>query len=235
MVDVNEIAERILAQRRLIPPNRTLLVGVSGIDGSGKGYVTRQLEARITQNSIATANINVDGWLNLPDTRFSTIDPGEHFYNNAIRFDELFSKLLIPLRDRKSVEVVADFVEETARSYRNHTYSFRNVGVVLAEGIFLFKREHLQHFDLTIWVDCSFSTALARALERKQEGLTPAATIRAYDSIYFPAQRIHMERDHPRESADLLINNDPCSLTWPTLVRVPQVPAVSGLYRSTGA
>jgi uridine kinase len=211
MVDINEVTERILAQRQLVPPSRSLLVGISGIDGSGKGYVTRQLEARITQNSIATANINVDGWLNLPDRRFSTIDSGTHFYENAIRFDELFSKLLLPLRDHRSVEVVADFAEETASRYRKHTYSFKNVAVVLVEGIFLFKREHLQHFDLTIWVDCSFSTALARALERKQEGLPPAATIRAYDGIYFPAQKAHMDRDHPRESADLLINKRPVS------------------------
>lgn len=234
MVDINEVAERILAQRRLVPPGRSLLVGVSGIDGSGKGFVTRQLEARITQNSIATANINVDGWLNLPDRRFGSINPGEHFYKNAIRFDELFSKLLLPLRDHQSVDLAADFAEETARSYRRHTYSFRNVAVVLVEGIFLFKREHFQHFDLRIWVDCSFSSALARALARKQEGLPPAATIRAYDRIYFPAQRIHLDRNHPRESADLLVNNDTYSFTWPTLVRVPQFPPASRLYRSAG-
>jgi uridine kinase len=120
-----------------------------------------------------------------------------------------FKKLLLPLRENKSVQVVVDFTEETATNFRKHSYAFRNVGIVLVEGIFLFKREYRELFDLTIWVDCSFFTALARALERKQEGLSPAATIQAYETIYFPAQRIHMELDQPRQSVDLILNNDP--------------------------
>jgi uridine kinase len=154
----------------------------------------------------------VDGWLNLPDKRFSAIGPAEHFYENAIRSDELFTQLLLPLKDQRSVSVAADFAEETAGNYRQHTYSFKDVDVVLVEGIFSFKRAHRKHFDLAIWIDCSFPTALARALARAQEGLSPAETIHAYQTIYFPAQKIHFARDNPRETADLILNND-CSLT----------------------
>lgn len=209
MAEINDVAENILRLRQLIPPDRSLLVGVSGIDGSGKGYITKQLEARIAQHSISTAVINADGWLNLPDKRFSAINPGEHFYKNAIRFDELFGQVLMPLRDGKSVEAVVDFVEETATHYSKRTLSFRNVSVVVVEGIFIFKQEYRRFFDLAVWLDCSFFTALARALERKQERLPPAATIRAYESIYFPAQRIHLELDQPSKSANMIVNNDP--------------------------
>ena len=209
MVDMDDIVARILRERAVVSEQRSLLVGVSGIDGSGKGYVATQIEARLALHSVGAANINVDGWLNLPVRRFNAIEPADHFYENAIRFDELFEKLVLPLRDHRSADVVADFAEETARKYRKHTYSFKNVDVVLVEGIFLFKREHREFFDLAIWVDCSFSTAMARALERAQEGLPPATTIRAYTTIYFPAQRIHLNRDHPRDSADLIIKNDP--------------------------
>ena len=212
MVDMDDLVARILRQRAVLPEARSLLVGVSGIDGSGKGFVAKQIEARLALHSIAAANINVDGWLNQPSRRFNTIEPAEHFYENAIRFNELFAKLLLPLRDHRSVDVVADFAEETARNYRKHTYCFKNVPVVLVEGIFLFKREHRKLFDLAIWVDCSFPTALARALVRAQEGLSPAETIRAYETIYFPAQKIHFARDNPREKADLIISNDQTSV-----------------------
>ena len=30
----------------------------------------------------------------------------------------------------------------------------------------------------------------------------------AYETIYFPAQRIHMDQDKPRENADLIFEND---------------------------
>ena len=85
-------------------------------------------------------------------------------------------------------------------------------GIDGVEGIFLFKQGLREYFDLRVWIDCSFSTALARALERRQEGLPPAATTAAYETIYFPAQRIHTELDNPRESADLIFDNDPY---WP--------------------
>ena len=51
--------------------------------------------------------------------------------------------------------------------------------------------------------------ALERALRRGQEGLPPEQVVRAYETIYFPAQRIHFERDEPRSGADLVLGNDP--------------------------
>ena len=113
-----------------------------------------------------------------------------------------------PLRDHRSVFLEVDFTEETASAYRKHTYKFKNVSVILVEGIFLFKRGYRKLFDLAIWIDCSFPTALARALARSQEGLPLAGMITAYETIYFPAQRIHLDRDDPRSSADLVLNND---------------------------
>lgn len=209
MKGIDKVVDRIIARRTEVPENRGLLVAISGIDASGKGYVAAQIEAHLGQRAIASAVINVDGWLNLPDKRFDAEAPAERFYQDAIRFDQFFSELVIPLRDHRSVYLEADFVEETAKKYRKHIYDFKNVDVILVEGIFLFKREYRRLFDLAIWVDCSFPTVLARAIERAQEGLTPARTIAAYDSIYFPAQEIHFNKDNPRLTADLIYDNDP--------------------------
>jgi uridine kinase len=208
MVNIDDVVVRILHEREIVSVQRSLLVGISGIDGSGKGYVAKQIEARLGQHSIATANINADNWLNLPGRRFSAINSAANFYKNAIRFDELFSTLLLPLKDHGSVHVTADFLTETASAVRKKVYRFKNVGVVLVEGIFLFKREYRNLFNLAIWVDCSFPTALARAVARGQESLPPAETISAYDTIYFPAQEIHLAQDNPCQTADLILNND---------------------------
>lgn len=206
---IDEVVNRILDRRAEVPENRSVLVGISGIDGCGKGYIAGQIEAHLAQRAVPSAVINVDGWLNLPDKRFDPNAPAATFYQSAIRFDQFFSELVIPLRDQKSIYLVADFVEETARQYRKHLYDIKNVGIILAEGIFLFKHEYRSLFDLAIWVDCSLPTALARALERAQEGLPPAKTIAAYETIYFPAQKIHFEQDNPRATADLIFDNDP--------------------------
>lgn len=208
MNSIDEVIRKIRERRASVPDTRSLLVGVSGIDGCGKGYLARQFEAHLALHGVTPAIVNVDGWLNLPERRFNPIAPAENFYENAIRFDEFFTNLVVPLRDRRSVHLVADFVEETASDYRKHTYDFKDVSVVLVEGIFLFKPQYRRYFDLTIWIDCSFPTALARAINRAQEGLSPANTIAAYDTIYFPAQRIHLAQDKPREHADLIYENN---------------------------
>jgi len=208
MSGIDEVTRKILQSRASISDTRCLVVGISGIDGCGKGYVAAQLEARLALHGVTPAILNVDGWLNLPEKRFDQNDPAAHFYENAIRFDQFFTQLVMPLRDRRSVHLIADFTEETASQYRKHTYDYRDVSVVLVEGIFLFKRQYRPHFDLAIWVDCSFPTALCRAIDRAQEGLSPANTIAAYDTIYFPAQRLHLGLDKPRDNADLVLENE---------------------------
>jgi uridine kinase len=184
-----------------------MLVGISGIDAGGKGYVTDRLSRELTSRGCKPAVINIDGWLNLTPIRFDHSDLAGNFYRNAIRFDEMFSQLVLPLREDRSIDVTADLAEETADEYRKHNYRFDDIDIILLEGIFLFKRELIQHYDLKIWIDCPFDTALERAVARSQEGLSPEATISAYETIYFPAQRIHFGLDDPRSAADIRIDN----------------------------
>jgi len=208
-VDLVRLAERIADHRREVGPSCALLVGISGIDGSGKGFLTARLAPHLEARALKVASINVDGWLNLPARRFSPDRPASHFYHHALRLEELFSQLVLPLRDHRRVDLVAEFAEETATTYRPHRYHWEGVDVVLLEGIYLYKRAYRPYFDLAGWVDCSFETALARALARGQEGLPPEAARRAYETIYFPAQRLHFVLDDPRGTADWLVQNDP--------------------------
>jgi uridine kinase len=208
MPNLQPVVDAILRARGLAPAERSLLAAISGIDGSGKGYVSERLAAALRARGLGVAVINADGWLRLPHERFSEANPGEHFYRHAIRFDELFGELVLPLRDQRSCRVTMDFVEETATRTRRHTVEFDDVDVIILEGIFLLKRELRAHYDLSIWVDCSFATALQRAIARGQEGLNAEATARAYRRIYFAAQEIHFSRDGPRMAATLIIGND---------------------------
>ena len=92
--------------------------------------------------------------------------------------------------------------------YRRRVYEFENVDVIALEGIYLLKRAFQAYYDLSIWIECSFDTALERAISRAQEGLAPEETVRAYRTIYFPAQKIHFQRDNPKAGATLIVTND---------------------------
>jgi len=184
-------------------------VAVTGIDGSGKTYLASRFAEILQQADLRVALINIDGWLNLPLVRFSGQNAALNFYEHAIRFDELFRTLVLPLKAGRHAEVEADFVEETATAYRRRTYTFEDIDLILLEGIYLLKRQFQQLYDLSVWIDCTFDTALERAIERGQEHLPSEEVIRAYQTIYFPAQRIHFERDDPRRAASLIFPNDP--------------------------
>lgn len=213
-----ELLHRITDVRERTPRGLAALIGVSGIDASGKGYIAGRLANDLEQRGYRVALINVDGWLNLPDLRFlnrygptkvhGQTTQGTHFYRHALRLDEMFSDLILPLKEDRSIELTMDFAEETATEFRPYTVTFTDIDIILLEGIFIFKRQYVQHFDLKIWIECSFDTALSRAISRGQEGLPKDETIAAYNTIYFPAQRVHFDIDDPRTAADLIYRNE---------------------------
>lgn len=203
------VISAILHQREALASDRALLVGISGIDGSGKGYTTAQFDQRLRDLGWNVAAISADDWLNLPDVCINPDNPAEHFYEHALRLDEMFQQLVSPLKQTRNVDVVADCGDARETVHRKHRYAFSNIDIVLLEGIFLFKPAFRDHFDLKVWIDCSFKTALQRVITRGQEGLPPDETRRAFEVIYFPAQRIHIARDNPREKVDFILPNDP--------------------------
>jgi uridine kinase len=204
----HRIIEYIVQTRQRVASSRSILIAITGIDGSGKGYVSAKLANVLGAMDLGVANINIDGWLNLPHLRFNKANPAEHFYLNAIRFTDMFAKLIFPLRNRRSFRIEMDFAAETATGYRKQLCAFDNIDVILLDGIYLLKEDFQNYYDLSFWIDCSFETALERAIARAQEGLPPEETVHAYRSIYFPAQEIHFARDNPRRAATAIINND---------------------------
>jgi uridine kinase len=190
------------------PASRALLVGISGIDASGKGFVSVKVADALRAESLNVALISADDWLNLPHVCVNPGNYAEHFYEHAIRFDEMFKSLILPLGKERGLVLTADIADAIATSYRKHTYEFADIDIVLLEGIFIFKPAYRKQFDLRVWIDCSFECALERAITRGQEGLLPAETIEAFETIYFPAQRIHLARDKPRDAAHVSFTND---------------------------
>jgi uridine kinase len=209
MTEIMATVQSVLAARRRTPAGESTLVALSGIDGSGKGYVAELLAAALEREGLHAIVIHADGWLNLPPRRFDPHRPAEHFYENAIRFEAMFAELVLPLKRARSIRVAVDLASETATDYRRHTFEFTNVDIIVLEGVYLLKRAFRADYDWAVWIECSFETALERALARKQEGLAPDETVRAYRTIYFPAEEIHLARDAPQESADEILINDP--------------------------
>jgi uridine kinase len=208
MLEDVSVISAIIEKREALSPRRALLVGISGIDASGKGFITQKLAERLRKDGWNVAIISADDWLNLPEVCMNTDNYAEHFYERAIRIDKMFEQLIIPLKRNRGISLTAECADARATAFRKERYDLRNIDVVLLEGIFLFKPGYRDYFDLKIWIECSVETALKRAIARGQEGLPPRETQYAFETIYFPAQRIHLDRDDPRRVADLILHND---------------------------
>ena len=208
MIGLEQAIALILAKRELVSVSRSLLVGLSGIDGNGKGYLARHIATALRSRGFTVASLAADDWAAAPEQRFDPNRPAEHFYEHGFRFEEMFRDLILPLKSQRSRRLEALRSNESQSALHPHVFEFHNVDIILLEGIFLLKREYREHFDLTIWVDCSFETAMKRAVQRAQEGLPPDETFRAYETIFFPAQHLHFRRENPHAAADFIINND---------------------------
>jgi uridine kinase len=87
-------------------------------------------------------------------------------------------------------------------------YEYKNIDILLIEGILLFKKKYLDYYDYKIWINCSFETGLQRAIKRNIENLGKDRLIHDYNTFYYAAQRLHFQSDNPKESADIIFNND---------------------------
>ena len=81
--------------------------------------------------------VTVDGWLSLRPRRFRQERLAEHCYRQVIRFDDMFGRLILPLKGQRSIRVEVDLAEASAIAYRRHIDEFRGVDVIVLEGIYL--------------------------------------------------------------------------------------------------
>src|SRR5262245_41973909 len=102
MIELEQTILHILATRALVSASRSLLVGLSGIDGSGKGYLARRIVAALRNRGFTVASLSVDDWSAAPELRFDPNRPAAHFYEHGFRFEEMFRDFILPLKFNRS-------------------------------------------------------------------------------------------------------------------------------------
>src|SRR5438445_13874137 len=135
---LDSLTSKIVGTRTKKAAEQAVLVGISGIDAGGKGFITEKIAQRLQESGWRVATINADGWLNLPEVCLSQHKPAEHFYEHAMRFDEMFDRLIVPLKQNRAVSLVADCADAKGNR-RKHSYEFRRIDIVMLEGIILFR------------------------------------------------------------------------------------------------
>jgi uridine kinase len=203
------LAEIVRAKKT---PNRPLIIGINGVDGSGKTTLARNLRDELAAAGTPVCPIAVDDFHHPKARRYARgeLSP-EAFYNDAIDFDALEKSALKPAFEArsfpaqiqtKSLDLASDKTDARFSSIDADT-------ILLVEGVFLFRPELSAYIHLKIFVEANFDTTLARARLRDREALgTEAQIITRYTKKYIPGQKLYLQAVDPAARADIVIDND---------------------------
>jgi uridine kinase len=208
MTPIEAVAARIEHVNRRVDGDRATLIGISGINASGKGWLTTRVRQALQARGVRVAQISAEEWRNPPSLEFPDTDADGHFYRRGLRLDDLFGDLILPLRTRRSIDIEFDRLDPSRLVLDRVRRAYERVDVILLEGIFILKAAYQKIFDWSLWVDCSFETALERVARRDPDDLMLAEVVAAHQRIYFPAQRRHLDVDDPISATDCTFNND---------------------------
>jgi hypothetical protein len=112
------------ARLRLIAPCWSASAGSTR---AAKGYLAAKIADRLQIEGLKVALIGGNDWLNLPDVCDNCAG---HFYEHAMRFDEMFERLIIPLKQRREISAIADCADAKAKTYCKRRYDFCEIDII---------------------------------------------------------------------------------------------------------
>jgi uridine kinase len=204
---INDLVSKLLSAYTRHTSSSVFTAAISGIDASGKGYITQLVLQELKSKGYNTTSINIDPWQNPLPVRLQKENAAENVYENIFRGNDFFEQLIIPLQKNKSIYLETEGIRTDADIYYPLIYDCKGLDILIIEGILLFKKKYLSYYDYKIWIDCSFETGLQRAIKRNIEKLDEEQLINDYNIYYYPAQRLHSERDEPIMAADYIFDN----------------------------
>ncbi|WBW94937.1 hypothetical protein [Oceanirhabdus sp. W0125-5] len=199
------IANKISKEKQNHKP---LLVGINGVDTSGKSTFTKELVKYLSELGFKTQIIFMDDFHNPSQVRNSGKDPINSYLNNAFNLEKIENELLksISLGGKVDKELLLLNLENDEYDITKR-YIIDKETIVLFEGVLLYREPLDKYFDLRIFIDISFDEVLKRARKRDTD-LFGDRVIQRYKEKYIPVQKIYLEKFTPKEKSNIIIDNE---------------------------
>lgn len=188
--------------------NKPLIVGINGVDTSGKTTFTKDLASYLRKLGLSVQTIHMDDFLNPSEIRYRDPDPILTYVNNGFNLERIESELLKPVVEEGFLYKELTLLNlETDKFDVIKRYSVNQETIILFEGVLLYREPIDKYFDLRIYLDVSFDEVLKRASIRDQH-LMGVAVIEKYQQKYIPIQKWYIEKFRPMERSEIIINNE---------------------------
>lgn len=204
---LEQIAEYI-SNIRLSHPLR---VAIDGIDAAGKTTLANALAPVLERRKRMVIRASIDGFHNPKAIRHArgSLSP-EGYYYDSFNYTALKNLLLVPLGEGGNREYrTAIFDFRTDSPVQSSQCLAPTDAILIFEGVFLFRPEIGNLWDVKIFLDISFGESISRASQRDQYLFGNIEVVRErYLQRYVPGQQLYFETCHPAEQAHILIDNN---------------------------
>lgn len=187
---------------------KNILVGISGIECSGKSTLADKLKQLLEKKKIPTKIIHGDDFLFDKETRNKNPKQDIGYYCETFDYNKLFTELLIPIKNNTLFESKLCLLDWENDIYSKFKFQTNQPTIILVEGVFLFKKDLPKIFDLSVWIDITFELGMQRALNRSRDKNyygNSDAILQRYTERFHKGQKIHLKLDKPIENCDFII------------------------------
>jgi len=186
-------------------------VAVDGRTGSGKSTFADELAAAIRVKGRSTLRASLDDfkkpWRDAREKGYDRMT-GEGYYRDAHDFDAARILLLEPAgADGDGRVALCAFDPLTGADHRATVIAAPTDAVLVVDGVFAFRPEYNDFWDVRIWMDVAEEVSRERGVARdtEREGSDEAARI--YDTRYRVSEQLYIDEVHPQQRADVVIDN----------------------------
>lgn len=203
------LAQEILKIKRSKP----LIIAIDGIDGSGKTHFAQNLQKHLKAQKQNIILIHIDDFHNPKKIRYQKgPDSPKGFYRDSYNYTELKKVLLDPFKyNTKNTFKTKIFDVDTNQTINQTELKIPHDCILIVEGIFLHRKELVNYWDYSIFLDINFDTALSRNISRSKDinriG-TKDKIIKRYKARYVPGQQIYFKEENPIQKANIVIDNN---------------------------
>jgi uridine kinase len=157
-----------------------LKVAIDGRCGAGKSVLAAEFGTLINSQGFQVLPLSIDGFHHPRERRYRQ---GEHspqgYYEDAYDYEAVVDTLRKP-----------------------------SSGILIFDGIFLYRRELNPYWDFRVLLDVDRDTSLSRAIARDTGVIGPAdLTRRKYEVRYEPAWQIYWNAERPEYKSDVIVDN----------------------------
>lgn len=212
----DELLDALSRRLTAIMLDHPLRVAIDGPDAAGKTMLADALARQLAVTGRQILRASIDGFHRPRAERYrqGPLSPAG-YYEDSFDNDAIIEQLLGPLAGCEfPVDCcTACFDYRTDHAVRPARIRVVRNAMLLSDGIFLFRPELVDYWDLRIYVrvepEISFDRGVARDTESMDER---SVIVQKYRERYLPGQQIYRELVDPESLAHVLIdNNDPAA------------------------